>query len=98
MKELRRIVLFLKERAMENDLTRQIRARAYEIWEEEGRPHGRAKEHWAQAEREFRAGESSESVEAGPAAARPRKTRPTRAAEPQATKKPGRRKQQPGAD
>jgi hypothetical protein len=27
----------------------QIRHRAYEIWELEGRPDGRAHEHWAQA-------------------------------------------------
>lgn len=41
------------------DLER-IRARAYQIWEQEGRPHGRDLEHWQQAERqlavEFRIG------------------------------------------
>ena len=30
-----------------------IRERAYRIWEEEGAPHGRADEHWRQAEREI---------------------------------------------
>lgn len=30
-----------------------IRARAYEIWEQNGRPVGLEKQHWAQAEREF---------------------------------------------
>ena len=32
-----------------------IRARAYEIWEQNGRPVGLEKQHWAQAEREFAA-------------------------------------------
>ena len=32
----------------------QIRARAYELWEREGRPHGRDRQHWEQAERELR--------------------------------------------
>jgi hypothetical protein len=30
----------------------QIRERAYELWEREGRPHGRHLDHWVQAERE----------------------------------------------
>jgi len=30
-----------------------VRARAYEIWEQAGRPEGRQNEHWAQAEREI---------------------------------------------
>jgi hypothetical protein len=30
----------------------KVRARAYEIWEHEGRPHGRDHDHWRQAERE----------------------------------------------
>jgi hypothetical protein len=32
---------------------RQIRERAYELWEHEGRPHGRHLDHWVQAEREL---------------------------------------------
>jgi hypothetical protein len=32
----------------------RIRQRAYEIWEDEGRPDGRARIHWARAEAEFR--------------------------------------------
>jgi hypothetical protein len=35
-----------------NDLTPQILQRAYEIWESEGRPHGRDKTHWFMAEAE----------------------------------------------
>jgi hypothetical protein len=30
-----------------------IRERAYRIWEREGRPAGRAEQHWAQAEHEI---------------------------------------------
>jgi hypothetical protein len=39
---------------------RRIQQRAYQIWEQEGRPEGRATEHWRQAEQqlevEFRVG------------------------------------------
>jgi len=34
-------------------LAEQIRKRAYEIWEGEGRPQGRDIHHWFQAETEF---------------------------------------------
>ena len=34
------------------DDKQQIRERAYELWEREGRPHGRHMDHWTQAERE----------------------------------------------
>lgn len=34
----------------------EIRARAYQIWEQEGRPHGRQDEHWRQAAQELGAG------------------------------------------
>jgi hypothetical protein len=30
----------------------QIRKRAHEIWEQEGRPEGKEREHWERAERE----------------------------------------------
>ena len=39
-------------------LTSQIRLRAYELWEEAGRPVGQDREHWLQAEREVQAPES----------------------------------------
>ena len=35
----------------------RVRARAHAIWEREGRPEGREKRHWAEAEAELRAGE-----------------------------------------
>ena len=39
---------------MEHDLTEQIRALAYQIWEREGRPTGRERIHWLRAEAEVR--------------------------------------------
>ncbi|GGC56540.1 hypothetical protein GCM10011504_38630 [Siccirubricoccus deserti] len=33
------------------DLETRIRERAYALWEEDGRPEGRAAEHWDQARR-----------------------------------------------
>jgi hypothetical protein len=37
---------------MEDETQRVIRERAYALWEAEGRPEGRALEHWRRAERE----------------------------------------------
>ncbi|MGC9953067.1 MAG: DUF2934 domain-containing protein [Rhizomicrobium sp.] len=34
-------------------LRKQIEARAYQLWERDGRPHGRHQEHWVQAEKEI---------------------------------------------
>ena len=34
------------------DREHKIRQRAYDIWEEEGHPHGREQEHWHRAARE----------------------------------------------
>ena len=34
---------------MDHDNSEEISHRAYEIWEAEGRPHGRHEEHWRQA-------------------------------------------------
>jgi len=41
--------------AAAKDLETRIRLRAYQIWEEEGRPQGRADIHWRMAEAELRA-------------------------------------------
>lgn len=42
-----------KTARMDEEATRQtLAARAYAIWESEGRPHGRDVEHWKQAEAE----------------------------------------------
>jgi hypothetical protein len=38
---------------MSEDKIRRIRHRAYELWEREGRVHGRDVEHWLEAERQL---------------------------------------------
>jgi Protein of unknown function (DUF2934) len=37
----------------------KIRQRAYEIWDRDGRPEGRAQDYWLQAERELGAAQAS---------------------------------------
>jgi len=44
---------------MSEALQNKIRLRAYQIWEEEGRPAGRHLTHWHRAERELAADERS---------------------------------------
>jgi hypothetical protein len=39
--------------ASDVDREQQIRERAYEIWLDEGKPYGRSKEHWAEAEKQL---------------------------------------------
>jgi hypothetical protein len=58
------------EQAMD-DRKRRVERRAYELWETEGRVHGRALDHWVRAERET--GEA-QNTDAGtkPEAAPPR--------------------------
>ena len=51
------------------DLTERIRQRAYEIWESEARPHGRALVHWLRAELEI--GEVSKSRKSAKRPAKP---------------------------
>lgn len=50
----------------ETKLPESVRVRAYQIWEAEGRPHGRDQAHWYQAESELSA---TPRVTAEPAAA-----------------------------
>jgi DUF2934 family protein len=38
---------------MASDREQRVRERAYQIWQRAGEPHGRAQEHWAQAEAEI---------------------------------------------
>lgn len=61
------------------DLNDRIRQRAYELWEREGRPHGRDSEHWKMAENE---------LGAAPAAASPTVTAKTAPAAPVPVKRP----------
>ena len=49
---------------MQPGLEQLIRERAYALWQEEGRPDGRAEEHWLMAERAVR---SASSEQAAPA-------------------------------
>ena len=37
------------DQTQERDLEQRIRARAHQLWEQEGRPDGRADSHWEQA-------------------------------------------------
>lgn len=46
-----------------------IRRRAYEIWEQEGRPEGRHEAHWAQASREMEERATPAKPESGSARA-----------------------------
>lgn len=56
----------------ETKLPQSVRVRAYQIWEAEGRPHGRDQAHWYQAESELGA---TPRVTAEPAATPAPKTR-----------------------
>ena len=56
-----------------SDKEQRIRARAYEIWEGEGRHDGRAEEHWRQAEREIEHALRSAQAQAAEAAEQPPK-------------------------
>jgi len=57
-----------------DSLEQRIRDRAYHIWEEEGRPHGREREHWQRARSEVMAVQNGEHVSDHDVASRRRKT------------------------
>jgi hypothetical protein len=61
-----------------SDKEQRIRARAYEIYEQDGRHDGRAEEHWQQAKREIEHALTSAQAQAAEAPAQP----PTTADEP----------------
>lgn len=56
------------------DLEQKIRDRAYQIWEQEGRIHGRAEQHWHMAQFELTSAAEIAAAEA-PAAAPAKKSR-----------------------
>ena len=56
------------------NLMARIRKRAYEIWEDEGRPEGRDRIHWLRAEAEFRESLSAGRPAIPPANLKPQKT------------------------
>ncbi|MBF0327511.1 MAG: DUF2934 domain-containing protein [Alphaproteobacteria bacterium] len=49
-----------------DELEDRIRQRAYELWEREGRPEGRALQHWDQAAREVQGESGVEPRRAAP--------------------------------
>lgn len=51
---------------MESADYEKIRSRAYEIWEKEGRPSGRERQHWEQAQREVARDAAGEAGETAP--------------------------------
>lgn len=69
---------------MESNREQRIRQRAYEIWEREGRPHGRDAEHWQQAAAEIDAetvpagAEAPSRQQTGPSPAPPEASQPRR--------------------
>lgn len=48
---------------MANDRERQVRERAYRIWQEEGEPSGREQDHWSRAEAELSDADAPEGDE-----------------------------------
>jgi hypothetical protein len=71
---------------MDPEKERRIRERAYDIWQREGRPHGRDAEHWRRAAAEIEAESQPrpepETVGAGGAPLRSRRVaKPGRSAE-----------------
>src|SRR3954454_15320252 len=54
-----------------SDKEQRIRARAYEIYEQDGRHDGRAEEHWQQAKREIEHALASAQAQAAEAPAQP---------------------------
>jgi Protein of unknown function (DUF2934) len=61
---------------MEPDKEARIRERAYEIWVNEGRPHGRDAEHWQRAAAEINA-ESGAVADPAAAGSKPRTEAPS---------------------
>lgn len=75
------------------NLEARIRERAYEIWEREGRPHGKHLEHWRRAKQEVEAqaeqGDLKRSVERPNPAPRMQPSSVAAAQAPSATQPPG---------
>lgn len=72
----------------EHGRAERVQRRAHDIWEREGRPHGRHDEHWAQAEAEvddeIRAERQASETESGPPDASPK--RRVKTAKPESAK------------
>ena len=67
-------------RKPEQERAERVRRRAHDIWEREGRPHGRHDEHWGQAEAEvddeIRAEQQAAETESSAPDAPPKRRRP----------------------
>lgn len=72
---------------MSVDVEQRIRDRAYAIWLDEGRPHGRDADHWLQAERAIRA-EAAAIPDHAPVVAVIKAPRKTTNAKPRTAVKP----------
>jgi len=57
---LRELAVEYEELAGVLDRQELVRRRAYEMWEQQGRPHGRHADHWIVAERELADAEDGE--------------------------------------
>ena len=75
----------------EHRLQEQIKQRAYQLWEQEGRPHGREDAHWQQAEREIRGTQAGSGGRTPASAGRTSRARDTTGAmaRPAKGKQPG---------
>src|SRR5436853_7678531 len=60
---------------MRSDRNRRIEQRAHEIWEAEGRPHGKHDEHWHRAEREIAGGRGGTAGRAAGSGGKPTSAR-----------------------
>ncbi|MDQ2102739.1 DUF2934 domain-containing protein [Azospirillum isscasi] len=83
----------------EHERAHRVQRRAHDIWEREGRPHGRHDEHWAQAEAEVddeiraeqQSAETESSAPDAPPKRRPKAASPKPAAKPKAERGSGTR-------
>jgi hypothetical protein len=78
----------------------KIRARAHELWVQQGRPEGQHLEHWQQAEAELAGKKSAgprQRTATKPAAAKPAATRPAATAKPAAAKPAARKRSRSAA-
>ena len=69
---------------MGDDREAQIRRRAYEIWEQEGRPHGAELSHWIKAFEEIESGAAKAGKPAGKQRGRAKAAQSSGASQPAA--------------
>ncbi len=69
---------------MTEDIAAKIRHRAFQIWQEQGQPHGRDQDHWLQAEAEVTEPAAVAAVAAVAEVAPPKKAPAKKAVAPKA--------------